>query len=301
MEIKFNVPLAKYTSYRVGGCAKIYVKPKNLQELSKFIQELPKADEIFWLGLGSNVLIRDGGFDGAVIHTHNVLNNIEIIDQINNGLLVKVGAGVSCAKLAKFCVRHNLIDGIWFAGIPGTIGGALYMNAGAFGGETWQHVVSVDVINHKGMIFNRTLENYTINYRNVVLKQENQFQEWFVSGTLFFKFSDLIEDASIHLEKKINLLLQQRKSTQPIGTLNCGSVFKNPPNNYAGKLIETAQLKGQKFGGAIVSEKHANFIINSGVATANDIEQLINLIKLQVLNIHQVVLETEVKIIGKSS
>ncbi len=163
MEIKFNIPLAKCTSYKVGGPGKIYFKPKNLSELSEFIKQLPLSEEIFWLGLGSNVLIRDGGFDGAVIHTHNVLNDIEIIEHQPQGLLVKVGVGVSCAKLAKFCVKHNLAEGVWFAGIPGTVGGALFMNAGAFGGETWHHVVSVDVINRDGSITNRLPVNFATN------------------------------------------------------------------------------------------------------------------------------------------
>ena len=301
MEIKFNVPLAKYTSYKVGGCAKIYFKPKNLPELSQFMQELPLTENIFWLGLGSNVLIRDGGFDGAVIHTHNVLNDIKIIEKTDAGMLIKVAAGVSCAKFAKFCVQHNLIDGIWFAGIPGTMGGALRMNAGAFGGETWRHVVSVDVIDRQGKIFNQLPENYKIDYR-CVINLKNQINEWFVAGVLFFKFAEdsLGEGVDNNLQEKINLLLQQRKLTQPIGTLNCGSVFKNPANNWAGKLIETAQLKGKKLGGAIVSEKHANFIINCGTATANDIEQLINLIQTEVLDTHKIWLEPEVKIIGKS-
>lgn len=295
METKFNVPLAKYTSYKVGGLAKIYFKPKNLTDLSKFMQELPLTEDIFWLGLGSNVLIRNGGFNGAVIHTHNVLNDIKIISENNVGLLIKVGTGVSCAKLAKFCVQHNLMDGIWFAGIPGTMGGALCMNAGAFGGETWRHVVSVDVIDRQGNIFNQLPADYIINYRTVVAKNNN-INTWFVAGFLFFKFANI----NINLSEKINLLLQQRKLTQPIGTLNCGSVFKNPVDNWAGKLIETAQLKGKKLGGAIVSEKHANFIINSGSATADDIEQLIHLIQTKILEIHKIWLKPEVRIIGQA-
>ena len=299
METKFNIPLAKHTSYKVGGCAKIYFKPKNLQELSKFIKELPLTEEILWLGLGSNVLIRDGGFDGVVIHTNNVLNNIDIIEKNDVGLLIKVGAGVSCAKLAKFCVKHNLAEGIWFAGIPGTMGGALAMNAGAFGGETWRHVASVDVINRQGKIFNELPTNYQVSYRSIVnLKNHNhKINEWFFAGILFFQFSKTEDN---NLEEKINLLLQQRKLTQPIGTLNCGSVFKNPINNWAGQLIETAELKGKQLGGAIVSEKHANFIINIGMATADDIEKLINFIQSKVLAVHQISLETEVKIVGKS-
>ena len=285
---KFNIPLAKFTSYKVGGPAKIYFKPENLEELAEFIKKLPKEEEIFWLGLGSNVLIRDGGINGAVIHTHNVLNTIEIIEQNNKGLLIKVGAGLSCAKLAKFCVDHNLEEGIWFAGIPGTIGGALAMNAGAFGGETWNHVVSVEVINRDGEFLQRSIEDYKIGYRSVInLKNEKISREWFVAGLLFFSFNNQIED---NLQNKINLLLQKRKTTQPIGTLNCGSVFKNPANNFAAQLIESSKLKGEKIGGAIVSNKHANFIINEGTATAEDLEKLINLVQEKVFISHNILI-----------
>ncbi|MGD0466066.1 MAG: UDP-N-acetylmuramate dehydrogenase [Gammaproteobacteria bacterium] len=299
---KFNVPLAKYTSYKVGGSAKIYFKPENLQQLVEFIKELPKEEEIFWLGLGSNVLIRDGGIDGVVIHTHNVLNTVEVVEQNSNGLLVKVGAGLSCAQLAKFCVKNNLAEGIWFAGIPGTIGGALAMNAGAFGGETWRHVIGVEVINRQGEILQRSKDDYKISYRSVInVKNFNEKpNEWFIAGLLFFLFNNrATNDFQNELQEQINLLLKKRKTTQPIGTLNCGSVFKNPTNNFAAKLIESSQLKGKKLGDAIVSDKHANFIINLGTATAKDLEQLICLVQKEVFNRHNILLEPEVKIVGK--
>ena len=299
---KFNIPLAKYTSYKVGGSAKIYFKPENLQQLVEFIKSLPKEEEIFWLGLGSNVLIRDGGIDGVVIHTHNVLNAIEVLEQSSRGLLVKVGAGLSCAQLAKFCVKNNLAEGIWFAGIPGTIGGALAMNAGAFGGETWRHVVSVEVINRCGEILQRSKDDYKIDYRSVInLKKINETpQEWFVAGLLFFSFSNsMVNNFEHDLQEQVNLLLKKRKTTQPIGTLNCGSVFKNPANNFAAQLIESSKLKGKKLGGAIVSNKHANFIINAGTATAKDVEQLIDLVQTEVFNRHNILLEPEVKVVGK--
>jgi UDP-N-acetylmuramate dehydrogenase len=308
MPVKYNINLAKYTSYKVGGNAKIYCKPKDLTELSEFVEQLPDNEQIFWLGLGSNVLIRDQGFNGAVIHTHNVLNNIEIIKQTHEGVLVTVGAGVNCAKLAKFCVQHNLEEGIWFAGIPGTMGGALCMNAGAFGSDTWGHVVSVNVINRAGKIIRRTPDNYQVGYRTVInlnsgncaseqSNNSNCSSEWFVSGELFFH-TPTDKRKLVNLQEKIQLLLQKRKATQPIGTLNCGSVFKNPSNNWAGKLIESANLKNKKIGGAAVSAKHANFIINEGNATARDIEQLIHFIQDRVLQVHNILLEPEVRIIG---
>lgn len=310
-KIKFNVSLSKYTSYRVGGYAKMYFKPSSLEELVSVIKQLPLTEEIFWLGLGSNVLIRDGGLEGVVIHTNNVLNDIEIDNHTAEGIFVKIGAGVSCAKIAKFCVQHHLPNGIWFAGIPGTMGGALSMNAGAFGGETWRHVVKVEVINRYGIINTRFPKDYVISYRSVVNKfinnhenltlcdmRNNKNQEWFVGATLFFPFVDSSRCLKEKLQQEIRYLLQKRKSTQPIGTLNCGSVFKNPSGYHAGQLIESVGLKGKKVGGAFVSYKHANFIINSGSATAKEIEQLINIIKNEVMKIYKIHLETEVKIIG---
>lgn len=291
-----NIPLAKYTTYKVGGPAKIYFKPENLQQLTSFLQNLSEEEEIFWLGLGSNVLIRDGGIDGAVIHVHNILNTIETLEYNNRGLLVKVGVGVSCVKLSKFCVTNKLATGAWFAGIPGTMGGALAMNAGAFGGETWNHVVSVEVINRQGNIIKRHKEDYNIGYRSVSCNNNFNNQEWFVSSVLFFEFAD---KSSEDLQKEIQILLQKRKATQPIGSLNCGSVFKNPVNNFAAKLIESAKLKGERIGEAMVSTKHANFIINLGNATAKDLEALINLVQKKVFIEHNILLELEVKIVGK--
>ena len=309
--VKYNVGLAKYTSFKVGGAAKIYCKPDSLQELSSAIMQFADVEPIVWLGLGSNVLISDRGVNGLVIHTHNVLNEITILDRDCSSMLVKVGAGVSCAKLAKFCVQYNLADGIWFAGIPGTVGGALAMNAGAFGSDTWRHVVVVTVIDSHGQLATKNPGNYQIGYRSVVnvannIEQINQVEqrEWFIGGELKFKFADSDVNSAynqkghIELQQQIKLLLQQRKATQPIGTLNCGSVFKNPLNNWAGKLIESSNLKNKTIGGAAVSAKHANFIINDGSATANDIEQLICLIQEQVLTMHGVLLEPEVRLIG---
>lgn len=293
----FNVSLAKYTSYKVGGCAKLYCRPKNIQQLIEFIKSLPKQESIIWLGLGSNVLIRDGGIDGAVIHSLNVLNSIEIIEKTDQHMLIKVGSGVTCSKLSKFCMQNGLVDGLWFAGIPGTFGGALAMNAGAFGGETWDHVTEVEVINRQGEIIKYNKDVYKIGYREVIKQQGNaEIPEWFVFGVLCFTVNDI---SPMVLQQQVELLLKKRKLTQPIGTLNCGSVFKNPMNNWAAKLIESSKLKGERIGGAIVSDKHANFIINLGYATAQDIERLIYLVRDKVLADCNILLDMEVKIIGK--
>lgn len=303
-ELRLQVPLAKYTSWQIGGVAKQYYKPVDVTDLTDFLHWLPVDEPIFWLGLGSNVLIRDGGFPGTVIHIRNTINKIDIIDyflhendkhccengnQSGNRKALRIEAGATCAQLARFCQQHGLVGAEFYAGIPGTVGGALAMNAGAFGGETWPHVLQVETINRQGERFIRGSEEFTVGYRKVVIPNN----EWFTAAVLNFELGDVIAARG-----KMTELLAHRKQTQPIDELTCGSVFCNPPGMHAAKLIETAGLKGKTIGRAIVSTKHANFIVNQGGATANDIESLIQLIQQQVWEEHHVKLETEVKFIG---
>lgn len=286
----FNENLASYTSWHVGGPAKCYYRPANNSDLSFFLQSLPHDEPLFWLGLGSNVLIRDAGFAGTVIHTLKMPQNIEIIAKdVNAGLEIKVSAGVPCAKIAKFAAKHAVVGAEFFAGIPGTMGGALAMNAGAWGSETWQHVIEVEVINRQGLIMVRKPHDYTIGYRSVI----GQPEEWFLSATLKFLPGDQ-HQANLRIKE----LLQRRNASQPIGLPSCGSVFRNPDGKYAAELIEASKLKGRRIGGAEVSCKHANFIINLGSATAADIELLINEVRAKVLLDHKIELVTEVKFIG---
>ncbi len=283
--LQLNVPLAKYTSWRVGGSANKFAIPNNIKDLQNIIDE-NQADEIYMLGLGSNVLVRDGGIDGIVVNTTVGLNKLVIEDD----LYVYAEAGVPCAKLARFCARSNLHGAEFFAGIPGTVGGALRMNAGCFGSETWEWVECVDVISKDGNLRKRFPNEYIINYRSV---QANR-QEWFV-GALFKlklgKKSDSLQQIKQYLEK--------RAKTQPTGEYSCGSVFRNPPQDYAGRLIEESSLKGVRLGGAIVSSKHANFIVNNQQATAKDIEDLILLVQQTVKEKFGILLQREVHIIGK--
>lgn len=283
-EIRYDEAMASHTSWRAGGSAARYCTPADIDDLALLLKSLPADEKLLWLGLGSNTLVRDGGFNGTVIATQGVMAQLERRE--NN--CVYVGAGVPSAKLARFCVRENLSGAEFFAGIPGLVGGALAMNAGAFGGETWRHVVSVETINRQGEINQRTPDDYRIAYRSV----EGQKDEWFVS--VLFKF-----DAGVNESINIKQLLAKRAETQPTGTANCGSVFRNPENDYAARLIEQCGLKGKRVGGAVVSEKHANFIINDQQATANDIEALIELIQNTVLEQAGVSLQTEVKIVGE--
>lgn len=245
----------------------------------------------FWLGLGSNVLIRDGGFPGTVIHTLKMQAKIQIISQDEvNGLVIQVDAGVPCAKIAKIAAKHFVVGAEFFAGIPGTMGGALAMNAGAFGGETWQHVIAVDVINRQGEIMRRKPNEYQVGYRSVV----GHADEWFLAAQLRFMPGDQ-QQANLRIKE----LLKRRNDTQPIGLPSCGSVFRNPEGKYAAELIEASKLKGMRIGDAEVSIKHANFIINLGAATARDVETLIQHVQQTVWQDHAVKLCPEVKFVGE--
>jgi len=288
----FDEPMSKHTSWRIGGTADQFYTPTDIDDLVSFIRQLPDNENIVFLGLGSNLLVRDKGVRGTVISLKGSLSEIESLG--DNCL--RVGAGASCAKLARYCHRNNLIGGEFFAGIPGLLGGALAMNAGAFGGETWPLIKSVLTINKKGETFKRTPTDYEIKYRSVKYRDVNKhLEEWFISADLKFTAGD--GEAAAQRVKK---LLEQRANTQPMGLPSCGSVFKNPKNDFAARLIETVGLKGYAIGGATVSEKHANFIINTDHAKASDVEALIEFVQQTVEKEHGVKLQTEVKIIGET-
>ena len=287
--IKQNEPMSRHTSWRTGGVAKQYVEALSLSALTSFIASLPADEKLLWMGLGSNTLVRDGGFDGTVIATQGVMSQLEILDVTT----VYVGAGVASAKLARFCSKNGLQGGEFFAGIPGLVGGALAMNAGAFGGEIWPLVVEVETINRKGEIQKRQADEFDYGYRYV----DGPADEWFVSATL--NLQKKIEQQGNTVD--IKQLLAKRSASQPTGVASCGSVFRNPEGNYAARLIEACLLKGKKIGGAVVSEKHANFIINEGDATASDIESLIKLIQKTVKEQHGVTLQPEVRIVGEKA
>ena len=254
--------LAKYTSWRVGGVADCLYIPHDKADLIDFIKSLPADQPLLWIGLGSNLLIRDKGVRGTVIYTQGRLNAM----QQSAATQVYVEAGVPCAKVAKFCAKCGLLGAEFLAGIPGTMGGALKMNAGAFGAETWQIVQSVEMLNRQGQVLTRHSGEFAISYRAV----KGHEQDWFLAAQL-----NLTQGDSAGSYEKIKVLLAQRAKTQPTNQPSCGSVFKNPPNDYAARLIESAGLKAYCLGGAQVSAKHANFIINTGNASAADIEQLI--------------------------
>ncbi len=284
--LRLNEPMARHVSWRAGGCvARAYV-PADLEDLAAFLKSLSQAELVLFVGLGSNLLVRDGGFKGTVILMHAVLNTVRVENE-----RIYAEAGVASPKLARFAATHNFEGAEFLAGIPGTIGGALAMNAGCYGAETWEVVDEVLTIDRHGELRQRKPAEYEIGYRHVVLNAENE--EWFVAA--WFKLAR--GDGALS-QQRIKALLQKRISAQPLNQPNAGSVFRNPPGNHAARLIEACGLKGCRIGGAQVSEKHANFIVNLGDASAKDIECLINTVQDTVRRERGVVLEREVRIVG---
>ncbi|MCP4431263.1 MAG: UDP-N-acetylmuramate dehydrogenase [Gammaproteobacteria bacterium] len=286
-QIRYNEAMSKHTSWRVGGPADEYFMPADLPDLQEYLHRLEVNTPLTWIGLGSNMLVRDGGIRGVVIAPLGGLKELEIDD---TGC-VYAESGLSNSKVARFCLKHNLTGAEYLAGIPGTIGGALTMNAGAFGSETWNLVESVRMINRQGELINRTKEDFEIAYRHVRLPVD----EWFVAARFRLQRNNPGQDSDI------KHLLQKRNDSQPIGQPSCGSVFKNPPDNHSAKLIESAGLKGYCLGAACISDKHANFIISNTDTRACDIEALIAFIQKTIRQKFNISLETEVRIVGEEA
>jgi UDP-N-acetylmuramate dehydrogenase len=283
--VVFGAPMSKYTSWHAGGPADLFFTPRDITDLSSFLRQLPGTMPLLWIGLGSNLLVRDGGVRGTVVSMNGTFGSLERVSATK----IYAQAGVPCAKLAKQCIKWGLGPAEFFAGIPGTLGGALAMNAGAWDGETWRHVLDVDVIDRRGIRRTRPVTDYQIGYRSA----HGPADEWFVAARMEFERKPGINDAAIRE------LLERRRESQPIGEWSCGSVFTNPPGQHAGRLIEKAGLKGFRIGDASVSAKHANFIINHGAASAADIEGVITHVQRTVAELYQVELQTEVRIVGE--
>lgn len=283
--------MSGHTSWRVGGIADHFYRPKDLNDLSLYLKSLNNDEPVFFLGLGSNLLVTDKGIRGTVICTSGVLNEIKTINETR----IYVEAGVASPKLAKFSAKSGLTGAEFLSGIPGTIGGALKMNAGAVGGEMWDIVETIETIDQFGKIHSRTPEEFVIAYRHIENKTNNLKNEWFVSTIV--KLTKGNKEESLQTIKQH---LNRRGSTQPTQQPNAGSVFRNPEGDFAARLIEMCDLKGFCIGGACVSEKHANFIINTGTATAKDILLLIQTIQKKVHDQHGIELIREVQVVGES-
>jgi len=283
--------LAKFTSWRAGGHGDVVYLPADRDDLAAFMRQLPANEPLTVLGLGSNTLVRDGGVRGTVVVLHDPGAALAVADG-----LIYVDAGVACPKLARFAALHGCAEAEFLAGVPGTVGGALAMNAGCYGGETWRYVVRVEVLERDGRFVVRTPSDYAIAYRSVKRYGGGPIDGVFTAAWFRFPPGD-----GVAARARIKELLARRIATQPLGIPNAGSVFRNPDGDHAARLIESCGLKGYAIGGARVSEKHANFIVNpSGEASAAEIEALIAHVRDTVRTRMGVDLEPEVRIIGEA-
>ena len=307
-EVRLNEPMSRHVSWRAGGVADRAYLPADLDDLGVFLRSLPVEEPVYFVGLGSNLLVRDGGLRGTVVFTHSMLRGISLAPSSSGDGEISVDAGVASPKVARFAALHDLVGAEFLAGIPGTVGGALAMNAGCYGGETWNIVSSVTAIDHAGVLHTRTPGEYRVGYRSVKrrchqiasvapassMRRRVGLDEWFVSAVFALPRGDGAES-----RRKVKDLLAKRIASQPLGEPNAGSVFRNPPGTYAAKLIEACGLRGRTIGGAVISPKHANFIVNTGDARAADIEALMELAQAAVRQQFGIELEREVRIIGE--
>jgi len=289
-KLKRDEPMARHVSWRAGGRADRFYAPADPDDLSLFLGQLPADEPLLFMGLGSNLLIRDGGWRGTVIMTHAASHRPQM-----DGSLIYADAGVASPKVARYAALHDLEGGEFLAGVPGSVGGALAMNAGCYGGETWDIVVRVSTIERSGRRYERKTDEFEIGYRQCAPKTPRE--EWFTGAWFHLKAGDGATSRGVMKE-----LLARRIATQPLSLPNAGSVFRNPPRDHAARLIEACGMKGFGRGGALVSDKHANFIVNpGGSASAADIEWLIEHIQRIVYQMKGIVLQTEVRIVGEAA
>lgn len=289
-ELRLNEPMAKHVSWRAGGVALRAYFPADLADLSHFLSLNSTIEDLYFCGLGSNLLVRDGGVRATVVFTHWALREIKLVHAGDDNIEIYAEAGIASPKVARFAALHDAQGAEFLAGIPGTVGGALAMNAGCYGGETWQLVQSARTIDRAGVVRERGRGDFTVGYRTV----HAPAGEWFAGGRFRVPKGDGKESRN-----KIKELLSKRISSQPLQQPNAGSVFRNPPGDHAARLIEACGLKGMRRGGAEISQKHSNFIVNTGGASAADIEGLIDFAQAAVREHFGVELEREVRIIGE--
>jgi UDP-N-acetylmuramate dehydrogenase len=286
-------PMSRHVSWRAGGKASRLYVPADLQDLGAFLRALPASEPVCFVGLGSNLLVRDGGFAGTVVLVHSTHATARLEDG-----LVYAEAGLASPKVARFAATHGFEGAEFLAGVPGTVGGALAMNAGCYGSETWEFVARVQTIDRKGALHVREPGDYELGYRHCALRATAAHpEEWFAAAWFRFRSGD-----SAGARARIKDLLARRVETQPLNLPNAGSVFRNPPGDHAARLIEACGLKGFAIGGARISEKHANFIVNpERRATATDIEALIAHARTEVERRFGIRLVPEVRIIGEAA
>ncbi|HJQ63249.1 MAG TPA: UDP-N-acetylmuramate dehydrogenase [Burkholderiales bacterium] len=292
--LRHDEPMSRHVSWRAGGNAARTYQPADMADLQVFIKTLPANEAVYFVGLGSNLLVRDGGLDATVVFSHWAMRTLRLEP---DGHRIYAECGLPSPKVARFAALHGLVGAEFLAGIPGTVGGALAMNAGCYGGETWDIVERGLTIDRHGNLHERMRAQYELAYRSVHLKEQTNrrdIDEWFVASTF-----RLVPGDGVASRERIRELLGRRIATQPLGEPNAGSVFRNPDGDFAARLIEACGLKGYSIGDAVISPKHANFIVNRGRARAADIESLIEAAQSAVKARFGVELEREVRIIGE--
>jgi UDP-N-acetylmuramate dehydrogenase len=304
-QLRHRVALARYTSWRVGGPAERFYEPADLDDLCVFLRQLPSDEPVLFIGLGSNLLVRDGGVRGTVVYLHGLLAELRLAAREDfpdlvpllreSDRVIYTEAGVSSPKLARFAANEGLAGAEFLAGIPGTIGGALAMNAGCHGFETWGAVLQVMTVDRGGHLHLRPHEAFDVGYRSVRFIAGEE--EWFIAAWLRFSQGAAVAEAKAEMKR----MLDRRAATQPLTLPNAGSVFRNPDGDHAARLIESCGLKAMRIGDAQVSEKHANFIVNLGHARAADIEALIAEVQATVKAKTGIYLVREVRIVGEAT
>jgi UDP-N-acetylmuramate dehydrogenase len=292
--LRLAEPMARHVTWRTGGTAARAYAPADVADLSAFMQSLPEGEPVCMVGLGSNLLVRDGGYRGTVILIHSTHGAI----RMNGECVVYAEAGSASPKVARFAANQGLEGAEFLAGIPGTVGGALAMNAGCYGSETWEVVERVLTIDRRGELRERPPAEFDVGYRRCAAKG-GRLVEGILFAAAWFRFHAGARNLA---RKRITELLARRIESQPLDLPNAGSVFRNPPGDHAARLIEACGLKGHAVGGARISEKHANFIVNpKGRASAADIEALIEHARRTVHERFGIDLHTEVRIVGEAA
>ena len=287
-ELREREPMARHVTWRAGGAVRVAYFPADLDDLVAFMRGLRQDEPVMFVGLGSNLLVRDRGYDGTVVFTHAALKSLRM--EADGSIYAE--AGVAAPKVARFAANYAREGAEFLAGVPGTVGGALAMNAGCYGGETWNLVARVRTLDRSGELRTRPPQDFSVSYRHAGLRSATD--EWFMAA--WFTLAPGDAEAS---RQRIKELLEKRIASQPLQLPNCGSVFRNPNGDHAARLIEAAGLKGLRIGGAQVSEKHANFIVNAdGAGSATDIERLIDEVQARVKAHCGVELTREVRIVG---
>ncbi len=291
--LRLSEPMARHVTWRAGGAAARAYVPADQADLAAFLATLPQGEPVCLVGLGSNLLVRDGGFRGTVVLMHSARGAMRL-----EGDLIRAEAAVACPKLARFAAAHGFEGAEFLAGIPGTVGGALAMNAGCYGSETWDVVAKALTVSRAGKSSERAPADFETGYRRVELRASRLGEEeWFLAAWFRFRAGDPRRARS-----RIKELLAKRMAEQPLDLPNAGSVFRNPRGDHAARLIEACGLKGYEIGGARISEKHANFIVNpKGRARAADIEALIGHARKTVKERFGVELVPEVRIVGEAA